>query len=166
MALKGRSDSLIRAHPNGRNRRILLLPAHPGEGRFTQPTAAVQTWRRELVFMPLKKPCRRAPDTADLVKRFGCRPVMTYLRALRAGVRKPPRKERSSFATIPARRRSSCPLLSKRTQCRASSFLADLLRATGPVPAWPKRRAREGQGFASDRNCVLAPRPPRLASAV
>jgi hypothetical protein len=27
------------------------------------------------------------------VKGFGCRPVVTYLRALRAGVRKPPRKE-------------------------------------------------------------------------
>ena len=26
-------------------------------------------------------------------KGFGCRPVVTYLRALRAGVRKPPRKE-------------------------------------------------------------------------
>jgi hypothetical protein len=32
--------------------RILLLAAYPGEGRFTQPTAAVQTWRPELVFMP------------------------------------------------------------------------------------------------------------------
>jgi hypothetical protein len=27
------------------------------------------------------------------VKGFGCRPVVTYLHALRAGVRKPPRKE-------------------------------------------------------------------------
>jgi hypothetical protein len=35
----------------GRNRRILLLAAYPGDGRFTQPTAAVQTWRPELVFM-------------------------------------------------------------------------------------------------------------------
>ena len=33
--------------------RILLLAAYPGEGRFTHPTAAVQTWRPELVFMPL-----------------------------------------------------------------------------------------------------------------
>jgi hypothetical protein len=32
--------------------RTLLLPAHLGEGRFTQSTAAVQTWRPELVFMP------------------------------------------------------------------------------------------------------------------
>ena len=31
--------------------------------------------------------------TAAVVKGFGCRPVVTYLRALRAGVRKPPRKE-------------------------------------------------------------------------
>jgi hypothetical protein len=30
---------------------------------------------------------------AAMVKGFGCRPVLTYLRALRAGVRKPPRKE-------------------------------------------------------------------------
>jgi hypothetical protein len=28
-----------------------------------------------------------------MVKGFGCRPVVTYPRALRAGVRKPPRKE-------------------------------------------------------------------------
>ena len=37
---------------NGRNRRILLLAAHPGEGRLPHPTAAVQTWRPELVSMP------------------------------------------------------------------------------------------------------------------
>jgi hypothetical protein len=29
---------------------------------------------------------------ADKVKGLGCRPVVTYLRALRVGVRKPPRK--------------------------------------------------------------------------
>jgi hypothetical protein len=34
-----------------RFRRILLLAAHPGEGRFTQPTAAAQAWRPELVFL-------------------------------------------------------------------------------------------------------------------
>ena len=32
--------------------RIFLLAARPGEGRFTQPTAAAQAWRPELVFMP------------------------------------------------------------------------------------------------------------------
>jgi hypothetical protein len=37
---------------NGCSRRILLLAAHPGEGRFTHPTSAVQTWRPALVFMP------------------------------------------------------------------------------------------------------------------
>jgi hypothetical protein len=42
--------------PNGRNRRIFLLAAHPGDGRFTQPTAAAQAWRPELVFMPPKPP--------------------------------------------------------------------------------------------------------------
>ena len=31
---------------------IFFLTAHPGEGRFTDPTAAAQTWRPELVFMP------------------------------------------------------------------------------------------------------------------
>jgi hypothetical protein len=31
--------------------------------------------------------------SAATVKGFGCRPVVTYLRALMAGVRKPPRKE-------------------------------------------------------------------------
>jgi hypothetical protein len=38
---------------------------------------------------------RVAPDVwaSALVKGFGCRPVVTYPRALRAGVRKPPRKE-------------------------------------------------------------------------
>jgi hypothetical protein len=33
-------------------RRIFLLAAHRGEGRFTQPTSATQAWPRELVFMP------------------------------------------------------------------------------------------------------------------
>jgi hypothetical protein len=31
---------------------MFLLAAHPGEGRFTHPTAATQAWPRELVFMP------------------------------------------------------------------------------------------------------------------
>jgi hypothetical protein len=35
-----------------RLRRIFLLAAHRGEGRFTQPTSATQAWPRELVFMP------------------------------------------------------------------------------------------------------------------
>jgi hypothetical protein len=35
-----------------RLRRILLLAAHPGEGRLTQPTAATQAWGREPLFMP------------------------------------------------------------------------------------------------------------------
>src|SRR5437763_5875744 len=35
-----------------------------------------------------------APETISAqVKGFGCRPMVTYPRALRAGVRKPPRKE-------------------------------------------------------------------------
>jgi hypothetical protein len=33
-------------------RRIFLLAAYPDEGRFTQPTAATQAWRREPLFMP------------------------------------------------------------------------------------------------------------------
>jgi len=37
--------------------------------------------------------CACASRLSDMVKGFGCRPVVTYLRALRAGVRKPPRKE-------------------------------------------------------------------------
>ena len=34
-------------------RRIFLLAAHPGEGRFTGPTAAAQPRRREMVLLPL-----------------------------------------------------------------------------------------------------------------
>ena len=33
-------------------RRLLLVAVRPSEGRFSQPTAAVQAWRPELVFMP------------------------------------------------------------------------------------------------------------------
>jgi hypothetical protein len=34
-----------------RFRRVSLIPVRPGEGRLTEPTTAVQTWRPELVFM-------------------------------------------------------------------------------------------------------------------
>ncbi len=51
---------------NGRFRRILLLATHPGEGRFTQPTAAVQTWRPELVFMPHFRHSPPPPGTAQV----------------------------------------------------------------------------------------------------
>jgi hypothetical protein len=50
MALKGRSDSLIRAHPNGRKRRNLVIAGRSGEGPFTirLPTFVIvhsQSWR-------------------------------------------------------------------------------------------------------------------------
>jgi hypothetical protein len=47
-------------------RRILLLAAHPGEGRLTQPTAATQAWGRELLFMPLSGHYPSARSTASL----------------------------------------------------------------------------------------------------
>ena len=31
-------------------RRVSLILARPGEGRLTEPTAAIQRWRRELIF--------------------------------------------------------------------------------------------------------------------
>jgi hypothetical protein len=37
------------------SRRIFLLATHPGEGRPSQLTAAVQAWRTELVFVPLSR---------------------------------------------------------------------------------------------------------------
>jgi hypothetical protein len=39
--------------PNVRSRRNLAVAAHSGEGQLTQPTAGVQPWLRERVFMPL-----------------------------------------------------------------------------------------------------------------
>ena len=49
----GRLPRFDSGSANGRYRRILLLAAHTGEGRFTKPTAAVQTWWSELVLMPI-----------------------------------------------------------------------------------------------------------------
>jgi len=48
-----------------RLRRILLLAAHPGEGRLTQPTAATQAWGREPLFMPHSSPFDRGGETGD-----------------------------------------------------------------------------------------------------
>ena len=50
--------------------RIFLLAAHPGGGRFPQPTTATQAWRPELVFMPLS-------GRSDAVK-TGVVPKLTY----------------------------------------------------------------------------------------
>jgi hypothetical protein len=47
-----------------RKRRILLLADHLGEGRFTQPTAAIQTWRRE------RASCPEAAVLSSRTKRF------------------------------------------------------------------------------------------------
>ena len=44
--------------PDGRFRRVLPVAADPGEGRFIEPTAATQAWRRELVFMPPNRTLR------------------------------------------------------------------------------------------------------------
>ena len=42
----------IYSRTSDRFRRIFLLAAHLGEGRFNQSTAATQAWRREPLFMP------------------------------------------------------------------------------------------------------------------
>jgi hypothetical protein len=46
------SSTSGQAEPNGRSRLIFLVAASSGEGLLTEPTAAIQPWRRELVFMP------------------------------------------------------------------------------------------------------------------
>ena|SRR6266496_3501121 len=52
---------------NGRNRRIFLLTAHPGEGRFLNGQRPAQAWQPELVFMPLSGHCWEARATARSV---------------------------------------------------------------------------------------------------
>ena len=49
-----------------RHRRFFLLVAHLGGGRFTRPTAAVQTWRPELLFMPHTRRSQYPPGSARL----------------------------------------------------------------------------------------------------
>jgi hypothetical protein len=48
-----------------RKRRNSPVAAHSGVGRFTQPTAAVQTWPPELVFMPHSRHSPPAPRSAQ-----------------------------------------------------------------------------------------------------
>src|SRR6516165_3746750 len=47
------------------------FPVGPGEGRLTEPTAVIHPWRRELVFLPHKRPSRSAWDWLSWVD---CRP--------------------------------------------------------------------------------------------
>ena len=52
---------------NGCFRRFLPVVVRPSEGRFTKPTAAVQPWQLELVFMCISLNCNgsvRAPGQA------------------------------------------------------------------------------------------------------
>src|SRR6516165_7304987 len=48
--------------------RCAVLPRNPraGEGLRTEPTAAAQRYRRELIFMPLKRPSRPARELAQV----------------------------------------------------------------------------------------------------
>ena len=45
---------------------VSLIPIRPGEGRLTEPMAAIQPWRRELVFMPYTCRSRYPPGSAQL----------------------------------------------------------------------------------------------------
>src|SRR5262249_85153 len=48
---------------NGRNRRVSLITVRPDESRLTEPTTAVQPWRREPLFVPQSGPlCERRPN--------------------------------------------------------------------------------------------------------
>src|ERR1700720_4517544 len=63
-------------------------PDERGGNRHAQPTATAP--HPDSTLLSRSKPSARR---SEMVKGFGCRPVVTYPRALRAGVRKPPRKE-------------------------------------------------------------------------
>jgi hypothetical protein len=60
---------------NDRNRRISLVAVRPGEGRLTEPTAAVQPWRQELVLMPRSCRSQWRPRVAELGGRLGAKVV-------------------------------------------------------------------------------------------
>jgi len=83
-------------------RRIFLLATRPGEGRFTQPTAAAQAWRPELVFMPHFSHSPTARRTARQVG-LGPSPVRAHTRELRrqrpstGGWRKRPVRPEAKF---------------------------------------------------------------------
>jgi len=57
-----------------RFRRIFLLGAHRGEGRFTQPTAVTQAWPRELSFMPQSG--LRRPSCNQQIRPQGCKTIL------------------------------------------------------------------------------------------
>ena len=46
-------------------RRVSLIPVRAGEGRLTERIAAIRSWRRELVFMPLSSPPHRRISTTS-----------------------------------------------------------------------------------------------------
>jgi len=50
-----------------RFRRVSLIPVRPGDGRLTEPTAAIQPWRHGLIFMP-----HSGPGSADLLESKRC----------------------------------------------------------------------------------------------
>src|SRR5438105_15764204 len=53
---------------NGRNRRVSLVSARPGEGPLPEPITGVRPARQELVFMPLLGHC---PAQAQTVRSGG-----------------------------------------------------------------------------------------------
>jgi len=63
VAAKPRRDPVVRV----RLRRVSSTAIDLGGRPLTEPTAAAQPWGLELVFMPLKRPCRlgRAPAGMD-----------------------------------------------------------------------------------------------------
>jgi len=55
----GRLPGFDRGPSTGRFRRVSLIPKRPDEGRLTEPTTAVQPWRREPLFVVM------VPDVRD-----------------------------------------------------------------------------------------------------
>ena len=56
----GRLRWFDRGLANGRNRRIFLVAAHPGDRLLSEPTAGTQPCRREPLFMPHSRPSTAA----------------------------------------------------------------------------------------------------------
>ena len=61
-----RLEPIDRVHANGGNRRVSLVVAHSGDRLLSEPIAGTQLCRREPLFMPLKRPCRRDRGTAQV----------------------------------------------------------------------------------------------------
>ena len=146
----GRTSRYYHSLVTGRYRRMFLLAAHPGEGRFAEPRAGGQPWRQQLVFMPH---CGRSWERAGRVV-SGAPGLSDWRRSIAPKRSLTASRHRVSFSA----RRPRAPWRGRRRFCQRVLIRFPVRQSLSP--AWRPRPKIPGHLVRDDRSSAVCQTRP------